>query len=219
MHDPDTVERTHSVPEDMAHAPDLSIPTLRQDDAEPCGAQSLNLTGLRPTAQNHDSPGHPIEERLIEGSIHRHFIFPFMTKLRPKNLVDDIPVVRQENEPRRVFVETADREDAFRVADRGNNVARHVGFARRRHPDRFVVLDVYRLVSPQDDLAIAGDHIASYHLITQLGDESVDCDATGLDQSVRFPTRADPMLRKEFIDAECFSHRGASLFSELDGPL
>jgi hypothetical protein len=188
MHDTDTMERTHSEPEDVAHPPDLPIPTFREDDAEPCGAQSFNLTGLRSTSQDHDSLSHPIKERLIEGSIHRHLIFPFMTKLRPKNFVNNITVVGQENEPRRVFVETADREDAFRMADCSNDVTRHVGFARRRHPNRFVVLDVDRLMSPGDNLAIAGNDITDGNLVSQFGHTTVDGDTTGLDQSIGFST-------------------------------
>ena len=43
-------------------------------------------------------------------------------------------------------------------------------------------------------------------VIAKPGDARINRDASGLDQSVRFASRADPVLRKEFIDANRVCH-------------
>ena len=130
-----------------------------------------------------------------------------MTKLRPQYFVDDITVIRQKNKPRLVFVETADGEDSVRMPNRSNDVARHVGFACRRYPHRFVVLDIDGLIPPRNNLTIAGNHVAHASLVSQFGGSTVDGNATGLDQSIGLSTRTDSVLRKEFIDADSNAHK------------
>ena len=36
MHDPNTMQREHPIPYDLAHAPNLSIASFGEDDAESC---------------------------------------------------------------------------------------------------------------------------------------------------------------------------------------
>ena len=46
MHDPNTMQHKHPIPQHLAHAPDLSITSFGQDDAEPCGTEPVNPAGL-----------------------------------------------------------------------------------------------------------------------------------------------------------------------------
>jgi hypothetical protein len=69
MHDPNTMQREHPIPQDLAHAPNLSIASFGEDDAEPCGTESFNPAGFGRTLENDDPLSHAIDERLIEGLI------------------------------------------------------------------------------------------------------------------------------------------------------
>src|SRR5262245_57762496 len=93
------------------------------------------------------------------------------------------------------------------MPNRSNDVASHVGFACRRYPHRFVVLDIDSLIPPWNNLTIASNHVANASLVSQFGGSAVDGDATSLDQSIGLSTRADSVLRKEFIDADSNAHK------------
>jgi hypothetical protein len=81
VHDPNTMQREHTIPDDLAHTSDLSITSLGEDDAEPCGTESFNPTGFGRALENDDSLSHAVDKRLIERMIDRHFVFPLMPVL------------------------------------------------------------------------------------------------------------------------------------------
>lgn len=97
------------------------------------------------------------------------------------------------------------------MTDFSNDISRDVRFARRRHADWFVILDVYRRLTPGNDLPVAGNHIASAHLIAELRDDVVDRDSSGLNETIGLAPRADAVLGKEFIDADGICHRALSI--------
>ncbi len=65
MHDANTMQREHPIPQDLAHAPNLSIPSFGEDDAEPCGAESFDPAGFGRTLENEDPLSHAVDEGLI----------------------------------------------------------------------------------------------------------------------------------------------------------
>ena len=69
MHDPDTMQREHPIPQNLAHSPDLSVTTLSQDDAEPSRTESFNAAGFGLALENDDSLSQAVNERLIERMI------------------------------------------------------------------------------------------------------------------------------------------------------
>ena len=69
-----------------------------------------------------------------------------------------------------------------------------------------MVLDIERRSSPGQDLALAGDDVRWLDLITELGHTAVDRDQPGLDQSISFTPRTDPLFREELIDTDRLSH-------------
>lgn len=92
------------------------------------------------------------------------------------------------------------------MPDLGNDVSGDMRFARRRDTDRLMVLDIEGRSSPRQDLALAGDDVRWLDLIAELGHTAVDRDQPGLDQSVGFTPRTDPLFGKELIDADRLSH-------------
>jgi len=143
---------------------------------------------------------------LVVGAIEQDLILPLVTKLGPQNLVHDVTVVRQENEPGRIFIEPADRKDSFWVADLMDNIAVNVGFARRGDPHGLVVLDVDPSLPPRNHLPVPRDHVPPADLISELCDDVVDGDAPGFDETVGFSPRANAVLGEEFIDANGVGH-------------
>jgi hypothetical protein len=78
MHDPNTMQREHTIPDDLAHPPDLSIASLGKDDAEPCGTESFDPTGFGRALENNHSLSHAVNECLIEWMIDQHLVFTLM---------------------------------------------------------------------------------------------------------------------------------------------
>ena len=99
VHDPGSMQQDHPIAERMAHPSDLPIPPLGQDNTKPVRPDPTHSAGLRPAAENHDALRHMIQKGLIERTIHPHEILSFMAEFRTENLVHDVTVVRQQDEP------------------------------------------------------------------------------------------------------------------------
>ena len=69
MHDPDAMQREHPIPQNLAHASDLSIAPLGEDDTEPCGTEPFNSAGFSRAFENNDPLNHVVDECLIERMI------------------------------------------------------------------------------------------------------------------------------------------------------
>ena len=213
------MQHEHPIPQHLAHAPDLSIASFGQDDAEPCGTEPVNPAGLGRTVENIDPLGHALDERLIEGMIDGYLIFSFMPVLGSENLVYNVSVVREQDEAGRVLVESTDGKYSLRVADFRDNVSSHMRLTGRRHAYRLVILDIERGRSPGNHLSVSRDHVVGTDLITQGGHPLIDGHATGFDQAIRLSPRAYAVVRKELIDAKLVSHGVNMPFSGRDGPL
>ena len=83
-----------------------------------------------------------------------------------QNFVDQIAVVGEENQPLRVFIQTANRENAAAVVHEINNVVPLAIFRGADNPNRFVQRDKHQVfgITRFDDLTI---HF--YHLIANGG--------------------------------------------------
>jgi hypothetical protein len=66
MHDPNTMQHDHPIPQDLAHTPNLSIASFSEDDAEPRGTESFNPAGIGQALENDDPLSHAVDEGLIE---------------------------------------------------------------------------------------------------------------------------------------------------------
>ncbi len=129
-----------------------------------------------------------------------------MIVARPQDLVHQIPVVGEEDEPLGVLVEAADGEDAGTVVDEVDDV---VLLPRLRGTD-----DAHRLVEGDEDqavrlprldhLAVHLDQIPGKHLIPHPGPLAVDEDVALLDEAIGLPARADAALADVLVQAHGF---------------
>lgn len=201
MHDSDAVKGENPVPHRLAHPSNLSIPAFGQYNPEPLGSKALHATWPSLASEDDDARGEPVQHRLIERAIDRHLVFAFVPELDTEYLVHNVAVVRQQNQAGRILIEAPDRENPFGMADFSDDVARNVGLTRGRNAHRLVILDVDPRLPPGNRLPVFGDHVLMADLVSMLRNDVVDGDASGFDQPIGFPPRADPVLGKEFVDA------------------
>ncbi len=209
VHDAHARERDHPIAERLTHAADLAVASFDQDDAESIGRLPPNCAGQGRTSQYEHARRHAIQEFSVEWAVHTHHVLALVAVLGPQDLVDDVAVVREQDESGGVLVQSSNGEDACGVLDRGDDVAFDVRFARRRDPDRLVVLEIDPPRSPWDRTAVQLDPVAGSHRITQDRPAAVQRDAPLLHQPVRLSPRADPLFRKKFIDADAARLRAA----------
>ena len=200
MHDPQAVQGGDAVAKRAAHAADLAVAPLGQRYPELAGTGAPHQARPRHDIENGDAAGHIVEKRCVEGPIDGDLVFAFVAVLDAQNLVDDIAIVGQQDEPGRVLVQATDRKNSGGMVDLRDDVPGDVRLAGGRDADRLVVLHVDQRIAPRNDASVRRDDVLRVHLIAQTGDVSVDRDATRLDQPVGLPARADTVLRKELVD-------------------
>ena len=98
------------------------------------------------------------------------------------------------------------------MADLRNDVTGHMRLAGRRHAHRLVILDIELGRPPGNHLSISRDDVIRTDLISQAGDPLIDGHATGFDQAIGLSSRADAVLREEFIDTKLVGHSGGMPF-------
>jgi hypothetical protein len=62
----------------LAHAPNLSIPSFGENDAEQGWAESFNPARFSLAVENDDPLSYTVDEHLIEWVIDGHLVFPLM---------------------------------------------------------------------------------------------------------------------------------------------
>ena len=124
-----------------------------------------------------------------------------MSVLDPQDLIDDIAVVREQDEARRILVETPDRENSIGMADFSNDVSSNMQLSGGRHPNRLVILEIHRTMAALEHNPVARYEILRGDLIAELGHQAIDGYPPGSDQAIGLPTRSQALLGKKFINA------------------
>ena len=107
-----------------------------------------------------------------------------------QDLVDQIAVVGEENQPLRVFIQTANREDTAAVVHEINDVVPLTVFRGADNPNRFVQRDKHQVfgITRFDELTIHFNHVARHHLVTNRGALAVEEHITLFNVTVRLAT-------------------------------
>ena len=77
-----TMQRDDSIPERLAHTPDLTVASFRQDDPKSAGPGRVVVQGTCACTQN-DRPRPRVRNVSSNSLIHFDSIFPFMPMLDP----------------------------------------------------------------------------------------------------------------------------------------
>ncbi|OEG06286.1 hypothetical protein BFG06_19090 [Aeromonas caviae] len=206
VHDADALELGHLEAEVLAHAADLAVETLHQGDAKHEGRLSLHLALLGDGAEDGHPGRHAPDELVGHRLVHGHQVLFLVIVARPQDLVHQIPVVGEEDEPLGVLVQAPYGEDAGAVVDEVDDV---VLLPRLRGAD-----DAHRLVEGDEDQAVGLarldhltvdlDQIPGKHLIPHPGPLAVDEDVALLDETIGLTTGADAALADVFVQAHGF---------------
>jgi len=205
------MEARHPVTERPAHPSDLPVEPFCEDDAKPIAPYAGRLTPLRLFSEYLYAAGHLVQKRLAEWTVDLYEILPLVAELGAKNLVDNVAVVRHEDETGRVLVQPSDWENPLGMPDFLDDIPVDMRLARRRDTDRLMIFDIDGRLAPGNHPAVAGDDIGGAHPVAHLCRMPVDRDCSQFDQAVRLAPRADPMLRKKLVDANCSGHGARTL--------
>ena len=126
-----------------------------------------------------------------------------MVIFRAQNFVDDVAVVRQENQAFGVLVQPPDRKDTFRVRDQVDDVVLDVRFGGAGDADRLVESNVNLLLLGADQLAVDAHLVARGNPGAQCGALAVAGDAARINPFVRLTPRTDTGLADVLVE----SHR------------
>jgi hypothetical protein len=203
VHDARAHQATDLVAEVLTHAPDLTVHALDQHDAEHEGADPLHPALLGDGAQDRHAAPHPLHELSAHGAIDGDLVLLLVRVARAEDLVDDVPVAGQEDEPLGRHIEPPDGEDAPRVADRVHDVVGHAGVRHALDTHRLVVGQVHRalFVGGLHHAAIDPHLVARAHARADLRHLSVHPHAALLDHPIGLAPRAHPALADELVEA------------------
>ena len=108
------LKRANGVPNGFAHTADLTIAPLVDRDLEKgmlwLTLQQLNLRWLRRTVFEHDPAAQRLKRTLANLSAHQSAIGLWHMMARMDERISQLPIVGEEQKPRGVLIEPADRE-------------------------------------------------------------------------------------------------------------
>src|ERR1700688_3033994 len=114
-----------------------------------------------------------------------------MIVLGAEDLVDDVAVVRQENQTLRVLVQTPDRKNAFGVPDEVDDVVLDVGLGGAGHSDRLVESEADLFFLGANRLTRDAYLIALDDARTQAGQLAISSNAARINPLIRLAPRTD----------------------------
>ena len=200
--------RTHLVAEERAHAADLAVQALRQHDAEGRGADAPHFARLGDRAEDAHAARHAVEKDLGHRPVDRDDVFLLVLVLAAQDLVDDVAVVGQQDQPFGVLVEPADRKDALAGSSRSRAMLPATcALGGAGDADRLVERDVDVLLRAADRLAVDADDVACRDLRAERRDDAVDGDAPGFDARVRLAPRAQAGLADVLVQSQTLRRR------------
>lgn len=202
VHDADAFEAHHAVVEEFAHAADLPVESLREDDSELVAIDFLDHAFFGYGIEDGHPVGHFFDEATGDRTVDGNDVFFFVVVVSAEDLIDDIAIAGEEDESFTGFIESPDGEDAFGVFDVVDDVILFdacIGGAN--DPDRFMEGDVHRFgISVYDGFAIDAHIIIGTHFRPHFGHLPVDRHPFRFNELIGRPTRAVPYLAEVFVN-------------------
>lgn len=114
VHNPDAAQAFDLVSECLTHATDLTVQPLGQGNIEFVFGQGFDLAGQSLRIKDFHALGHMLYKFRGDGVVDLDDILFFVLIFRAEDLIDDITVVGQQDQPFRILVEPSDMEDPQR---------------------------------------------------------------------------------------------------------
>ena len=145
IHDPDPFQLLYLISQIPAHSADLPVQSLCQNDPELFFSCPFYPAFARCRAKFHkrNTVCHTLQKCIRHRTVHGNKIFFFMHISRPHNFVDNLTVIRQQQQSFRLFIQTPDRIDPFRIMQEINHIIFFPFFRRADNTRRLVKRDQY----------------------------------------------------------------------------
>src|SRR5262249_39588949 len=98
VHDSHAHEPPHAHAQHLAHAPDLPVAPLREDEAEHARGESLRHRGQRLAAVEPDPSAHAPERAVRDGAVDLDHILLLVTVTRAQDRVHELAAVREQDQ-------------------------------------------------------------------------------------------------------------------------
>ncbi len=122
------------MPHVFGHATDLAVQALDESDFVAVGPRAADITGKRSGPEHRNALSHLLDRFVRNWLLHPDEVFLRVRIARPQNLIDRIAIVGQKQEPRRIFVQSPDRKNAFRIADVVHHIPTNAAICGRCYP-------------------------------------------------------------------------------------
>ena len=129
----------------LAHAPDLTVQPLHQGNAEDKRRFFFDFALFSHRPEDRHPRPHTTNKFIGNRFIDRHQILFLMIVTRTEDLIHQIAVIGEENQPLGVFIQAANREHAFAVVNKIDNVIALAIFGGADNTDGFVQGDKYQI--------------------------------------------------------------------------
>ena len=186
VHDAYAFEADGGVAKVFAHASDLAVEALGEDDAEVVAVDLLDEATLGDCVEDGNSGAHFLDELAGDGFVDLDDVFLLVIVACTEDLVDDVAVVGEEDESFGGYVEAADWEYAPGVTDMLDDVVWNVGVGGSDDTYGFVVGEVNGVFLALDNFTCDGHYVAGGYFGSQLGGLTIDGDHAFFDEAVGF---------------------------------
>lgn len=191
------------ITEGGAHAADLAVAALGQDDVEAVIAKGLHATGLGGCGIADIHPfNHGLNKGGVVGPVDLDPVFLLLAGAASEQAVDDAAIVCQKEEPGGFNIQAAYIKDALLVANARDDVVGHGDIGGADDPHRLVINKINRRATLPDGLAI---HLYIVDIGIDPGaqycDLIIDKDSPLLNEIIGLAPGAVDPLSEVFIEA------------------
>jgi hypothetical protein len=174
----------------LAHAPYLPVQPLGQDDAEHVLGDPPRSCRARDLAQDFHAACKGGEKFIGHRAVNRHHVFLLVAVLGTQQLIDDVAVVGQQDQPLGELVQPPDREDSRPVRHEVDDVVPHPPICRALDARWLVQRNVNVVHLVADGASVDFDHVRRADRRAKRGKGTIDRDPPGADPGIRLAPRA-----------------------------
>jgi hypothetical protein len=210
VHDSHALQSLRPVSQRGAHAADLAIQPLSENHAKRHLIDAADLARLGQLTHDFHAACHHLQRKIGDWAIHRHDVLFFMIVFGTEDLVDDIAVVREEDQTLRVLVQSPYGKDALRVPDEIDDVVLDVGFRGAGNSDGLIEGNIDLLFFDADRLTVDAYVVAVHDPRAQRGELTVASNAARIDPLVRLTPRTDAGFADVLIESHLVLRLGGA---------
>lgn len=200
IHDAYPLELGHLIAQVFAHASNLTIKPLGEDNAESSFVYLIYLARLGDGAQNRHALAHALQETGVDGLVNGYNVLLLVLVTSAEDFVDDISVVGQEDESLRGLVQPANRKKPLGVIDEINDVLAFARIGGANYPCGLIKSQVEGGRFSLQRFAFEQYLISGKDPVSLLRNRTIDLYQSFFNKAVGFAARADARTTDVLIE-------------------